>query len=776
MPLIWEQIKKQGNWVGPGNSWDWSTSWDAAKPLDPYLVWADITDRIDYDKPKKGGPKRALIPVMIEFDLASSVAQGIVKIEGTNANNAKGIVAPVYKNASTGNWKLLNKTRFITAQVRPKFFKELGASNGVFGTIKRVELVLPVDTANSALILAETLPIASGDPSIFCVIASFFNRLWRNFWASRAEKQAEPAPPGVADNPATRAENPPRTNTAASVIGIIDDGLAFANANVRDRIKYYWDQETDRRDATSPPPANLFDYGRELGPYEPAQPSTYSSMNKWISAATVDGMIDEEAVYASAKIPQLQRRVTHGAAVASIATAGQSTASVVCVQLPATTTMDTSGASLGAFVLDGLHYILYRADQVTASTNSPVVVNLSYGDMAGPHDGTSMLESAIDDLVTACGALPAPVKLSVVIPAGNSMQARCHAQFSLAADMPQTLAWRIHPDDMTPSFMEVWLPTGNVGSTIEVKLTPPGGAPHTSPAKPNEHYCYRNSTGRTEPVCAIIFPKFPAGSNGDRRMVLIAVAPTASLEKRALAPAGVWKVEVKSTTAVSGIDAWIQRDDSPFGYPRRGRQSYFDDPNYVRFTQKGIAWETDANPTDPFEGDATLTYVKRAATLNAIATGTQALVVGAYRSGDVAQDGTKEDAPARYSSSGPVVRNSNPGGPLLSQVAEDSRFHHGVLAGGTHSGSTTAFNGTSIAAPQVANEVLAILTAGGTPAIVQTSGAPNRVEIVGSSGAAPSFMVGPVEVHTTASSADRIGLGYDKLPGRTGRPARRENT
>lgn len=772
MPLIWEQIEKQGNWVGPGN-WDWSKDWDPVKPLDPYLVWADITNRIDYDKPKGGGTRRALIPVMIEFDQASSVKPGIVKIEGTNANNANGFVAPAYKNASTGNWKLLGKTRFITAQVGPKFFKKLGKSGGDFGTIKRVELVLPVDTENSARILAETLPVTNGAPSVFCIIARFFRRLWRSFWASGADKQVNSVPPGVADNPAIQAESPPFTKAAASVIGIIDDGLAFANANVRDRIKYYWDQETDRRETTSPPPESLFDYGRELGPYEPTRPASYSRINEWISGATIAGVIDEEATYAKAKMPQLRRRVTHGAAVASIATAGQNTASVVCVQLPATTTMDTSGASLGAFVLDGLHYILYRADQVTASVNSPVVVNLSYGDMAGPHDGTSMLESAIDDLVTACGGLQAPVKLSVVIPAGNSMQARCHAQFSLAANQPKTLAWRIHPDDMTPSFMEVWLPTGNNGSTIEVKVTPPGGAPHTLPAKPNEHYCWRNSTGRTEPVCAIIFPTLPAGSNGDRRMVLIAVAPTASLEQRALAPAGAWKVEVKSTstTAVTGIDAWIQRDDSPFGYPRRGRQSYFDDPNYVRFTQKGIVWETDANPADPFEGDATLTYVKRAATLNAIATGKQALVVGAYRSGDV----SNEETPARYASSGPVVRNTSPPGPLLSQVAEDSRFHHGVLAGGTHSGSATAFNGTSIAAPQVANEVLAILTAGGTPAIVQTAGTPNRVNIVTTPGGA-TFNVGPVDVVKTAAPDPRFGLGYDKLPARTGRPTRRENT
>ena len=102
MALIWEQIKMQGNWVGPGNSWDWSTNWDPVKPLDPYLVWADITDRIDYDKPKKGGSKRGRIPVMVEFDQANDVAQGIRDIEKSNID---GKVAPIYKPPTSGSWK-----------------------------------------------------------------------------------------------------------------------------------------------------------------------------------------------------------------------------------------------------------------------------------------------------------------------------------------------------------------------------------------------------------------------------------------------------------------------------------------------------------------------------------------------------------------------------------------------------------------------------------------------------------------------------------------------
>ena len=187
-------------------------------------------------------------------------------------------------------------------------------------------------------------------------------------------------------------------------------------------------------------------------------------------------------------------------------------------------------------------------------------------------------------------------------------------------------------------------------------------------------------------------------------MILIAIAPTASLDPRTLAPAGVWKVVVRSDVAIAqAIDAWIQRDDSPYGYPRRGRQSYFEDSNYVRFNRDGMPCEVDGDTAPPFEGDHSKAYVKRTGTMNGIATGLSTIVPSGY--------GKANLKAARYSSSGRAsgvpIRS-----PLMAQVSDDSDVHHGVLAGGTHSGTVAGFGGTSIAAPQVANQLACILYPG----------------------------------------------------------------
>ena len=129
---------------------------------------------------------------------------------------------------------------------------------------------------------------------------------------------------------------------------------------------------------------------------------------------------------------------------------------LIGVQLPKGVTKGTSGGLLTPAALDAMHFILNRADQIASdeSTGSlPVVVNLSYGIIAGPHDGSSLLERAIDQLIAT-----RPTALRVVLPAGNYYLSRCHAQFDLAAGASKVLRWRIQPDDKAESAVDVWLP------------------------------------------------------------------------------------------------------------------------------------------------------------------------------------------------------------------------------------------------------------------------------------------------------------------------------
>ena len=67
--------------------------------------------------------------------------------------------------------------------------------------------------------------------------------------------------------------------------------------------------------------------------------------------------------------------------------------------MPTVTVADTSGLGLEYYVLDGIDYILGRAQDIAQERECgelPVVINFSSGILAGPRDGTHPLELAIE--------------------------------------------------------------------------------------------------------------------------------------------------------------------------------------------------------------------------------------------------------------------------------------------------------------------------------------------------------------------------------------------
>ena len=152
-----------------------------------------------------------------------------------------------------------------------------------------------------------------------------------------------------------------------------------------------------------------------------------------------------------------------GTAPKNESTRGEDSRPIVCVQLPAASSEGTSGASLDTFAVDGVRYILDKADEIARSRGCgrlPVVINFSYGTIAGRHDGTSDIERAIDELIGARQGTPAPVQ--VVMPAGNSRLKKCHAQVSFERGCSfftrgsvKSLYWRVLPDDRTTSHLEI---------------------------------------------------------------------------------------------------------------------------------------------------------------------------------------------------------------------------------------------------------------------------------------------------------------------------------
>jgi hypothetical protein len=285
---------------------------------------------------------------------------------------------------------------------------------------------------------------------------------------------------------------------------------------------------------------------------------------------------------------------------------------IIFVQLPAYAVDDTSGGSMVTHVLDALRYIVDRTHPL-----APLVVNLSYGSMAGPHDGSTILESAMDALIeNAMGALPSehPARyVSIVLPAGNNFESDGHAVLKLTPEQPsRTLEWHVLADDPTDTFLELWYPRDAAGDVV-IEVKPPVGRARRVALG---ELAQLVPSGATEPVCAVLHLK-QASSGRHDAMVLVAMAPTSSREgTRALAPSGIWRITaslVGTSTAVE-VNAWVERDDPVIGTGAPPRQSRL---------------LTGELPLPINERSDPASQVQRAATCSSIANGSRTVIAGA---------------------------------------------------------------------------------------------------------------------------------------------------
>lgn len=660
--MPWTNLNGAGTWTGV----NWMGG-AGGRRIDPYLVWAEASAFSDL-----GGIPAAPLPVLLELDRRADIPRFAASISGQGW-----LTIPAIYTAPA---PALAATRFFSASASIAFFQQFAAGNPLLTDVVRFEISMPVDTGRN-------VSHAGLDPAAF------------------------PAAAGVA-GPAPSA-----------IIAIIDDGLPFANSRFFDtagntRIRFFWDQTLAAGAVAASAGAGagvplVLGYGCEL---------TQAQIQAAIAAHTSAGSVDEEMLYARAGYRRARRRQTHGSAVMDLACGPNPPGfnrvpdargappepAVICVQLPSLTVADTSGASLGVHLLDALRYIIARADSL--GPDLPIVVNLSFGRIAGAPDGASLICEAMDELIRALGP-----RLKIVVAAGNNYLSRAHARFTLS-ELPkakQELLWRVQPGDETPNFMEIWVPdSGKVDLTqLSIEVRPPGsvaGAAAAFPISANQAVGWAPVAGGAA-LCTVVFTTRLAGAGPGWVQILIAMEPTSALGARTLAPCGLWSVTVdwKGKDALP-FDAWIQRDDTPYGYARRGRQSYFDDPAYDCFDGKEQRCEVD-----------NASYVKREGTINALARGGLVDVVGAsiglavggpgtaaafaaVATGAVAA-GPPAKAPgalANYSSAGQgaphLVRSPN-----LTAPGEDSIVQHGVLATGTHSNSYSALAGTSVATPQI---------------------------------------------------------------------------
>lgn len=508
-------------------------------------------------------------------------------------------------------------------------------------------------------------------------------------------------------------------------IGIIDDGIGFANCRFRkttadnnpdtSRFEHLWIQDFRSADqAGIDADAAPIAFGTKL---------TRADINILLNDHTdANGMVDENAIYrktgldfAHEEKTTLGRKAAHGTHVLDLAAGYEAHNAnddrpILGVQLPTIVTGDTSGQTLASFALQGLKQIFAWADTLPASQQAgtsnngliPLVINFSYGYQAGPKDGTSFIEREIERLITnrrARGGIT-----FVVMPAGNSYGDRTNAKLTMMPNQAEQIDWIVQPDDHTENFIEIWLPLGTYAAAtppLKVMLNSPADAlnTHIITPEPNTHVSVLTANGK--PIAGAYFDLGdPTDQAQTRPRLLLAVNRTTTrdsiLQDIVSAPSGRWTITLENTSGHELIvDINVQRDDTLSGYRLGARQSYLDHDTAHNRSSKTGTYSTVAT-NSPVTGEATL---------SAMVGNKSTLIIGAADNGAIlpAHDHINANAvfktaiqPSPYSASGPIPGRSKPTG---SAIIDQGTAYPGTYATGIQSGSTNIMDGTSAAAP-----------------------------------------------------------------------------
>ncbi|MEJ7600042.1 MAG: S8 family peptidase, partial [Kofleriaceae bacterium] len=332
-----------------------------------------------------------------------------------------------------------------------------------------------------------------------------------------------------------------------AVVGVVDWGCDFTHPNFlrRDggtRLLALWDQRAGRR---SP------------------RPYAYGTVH---TRRALDRALASDDPFAAVDYDPLEvdddGNGTHGTHVLDIAAGVPRVgpggvapgADIVFVHLAAMSWGPRHVAS-SVYLLEAIDFIARVAGE------RPWVINLSLGSHAGPHDGTTLVEQALDTIVTS-----GPGRV-IVQSCGNYGERPVHTAGRLAPGQRRRLPWHVDTSDRTPNEIEVWYAGRDA---IAMNLVAPDGRT-LARALPDSHGPIIDGTTqigrfahrRNDP------------NNGDNQASLT-VEP-------ALASLGPWQVELEALAISDGrYHVWIERDEVT-----RGSQSRLARKDFVATTTIG---------------------------------------------------------------------------------------------------------------------------------------------------------------------------------------------
>ena len=486
-------------------------------------------------------------------------------------------------------------------------------------------------------------------------------------------------------------------STSTVLLGLVDYGCPFAHTGLRNkddttRILSLWDQN------------NREHAGSTLG-----KAFSRSDLSKFMTdTKTPGGSVDEAACYQKYGFDSLASRNSHGAHMLGLlagAAASPSlldgqdlttllskpwkdtatTSDIVFVQLPSEYLQSMPRTGLAPYQLLAMKYILDSAGDHT----SWIVIPVSSETFEGPHDGSSLMESAIDALVEYADSAKGKT-LDIVFASGNA------ADLAISQKLPEAKAndrspsiyetcftVRVLPNNELPTFVEIWFPSKT--ADMEISITPPD-QPASAPVAGGS-WVWPDVDA---PECTILHPQ-AVQACGRGKLICIRIAPTFSVKNEgALASFGDWRITLSARSTISDGWAYIARSFHGVGGMRRSYQSYF--PEH----QLRKDWEL-------LNGDpAAKTGL---GSVNGIACGSKVTVVSGYVLHPRKQTG--DGIRAEYAGRGPTRGGRLQKSSLVDGAApiEQSLCLRGIKSWGNSSGASIRMNGTSVAAPLAAREL-----------------------------------------------------------------------
>lgn len=377
---------------------------------------------------------------------------------------------------------------------------------------------------------------------------------------------------------------------------------------------------------------------------------------------------------------------------------------IITVQLPYDAVAATNGYILKDTVIDALSWVESVLKEIKKDLpDVAVVLNYSFGPLAGRHDGQEVLTQELEGFASDVGLKP----VAVTLPAGNSLQSQTHGRFTgqdLQSDRVAT--WVVQSDSKAKHFMQIWTPRGfdqrqnqSFINPITLNVTPPGGPTLTISVLGSEkHWNLRDAA--TDTLLAQLSWRVSAHFGATpRQYITIATRPTSPHACEPTIQPGRWTFEVKNVDNNAGLqpnellELWAERSDTPSGFPKGGRQSYFHDPNYRKWADTGEYLMVDV-PADA--------YVKRHGTLNPLATGQKCIVAGSH---------IARNMKLHFFTSYGLFANNQNRGPDLTVASGLSEARDYTVGAGILSGETVRSNGTSVSSALTARAAAELVLA-----------------------------------------------------------------